>query len=222
VGRERLKRRDAEATRERILVAAAEAFTAAGFAGARLAPIAARAGVEQALIHHYFAGKAGLYAAVVDRAVGSIEIGTAALLARPVERDRRAARALVEDFVAWLFEFHERHREIFALLRHEAEAPVTSKKLHRRSSARAHVESRVAPLFVAAVARVERWRRKALVPADVEPRAFALSLIAQTGLFVRDGALAAALLGATPAPVLTNAYRDEVRRAALARLGLDG
>lgn len=52
--------RAAERTRERILQAAVEEFGAKGYAGARTAGIAARAGVNQQLISYYFGGKRGL------------------------------------------------------------------------------------------------------------------------------------------------------------------
>ncbi|HEX6446710.1 MAG TPA: TetR family transcriptional regulator [Streptosporangiales bacterium] len=55
------RQRDPERTRTRILAAATEEFGAKGFAGARVAEIAARAGVNQQLIAYYFGGKEGLY-----------------------------------------------------------------------------------------------------------------------------------------------------------------
>jgi TetR/AcrR family transcriptional regulator len=54
--------RDAAQTRERILRAAVEEFGAKGYAGARTAGIAARAGVNQQLISYHFGGKRGLLA----------------------------------------------------------------------------------------------------------------------------------------------------------------
>ncbi|MBA2310927.1 MAG: TetR/AcrR family transcriptional regulator [Pseudonocardiales bacterium] len=50
----------AEQTREKILRAAVAEFGAKGYAGARTAGIAARAGVNQQLISYYFGGKQGL------------------------------------------------------------------------------------------------------------------------------------------------------------------
>src|SRR5947199_10090719 len=50
----------AEQPRERILTAAVAEFGAKGYAGARTAGIAARAGVNQQLISYYFGGKKGL------------------------------------------------------------------------------------------------------------------------------------------------------------------
>lgn len=49
-----------EQTREKILRAAVAEFGAKGYAGARTAGIAARAGVNQQLISYYFGGKQGL------------------------------------------------------------------------------------------------------------------------------------------------------------------
>jgi TetR/AcrR family transcriptional regulator len=50
----------ADSTRQRILDAAVAEFGAKGYAGARTAGIAARAGVNQQLIAYYFGGKQGL------------------------------------------------------------------------------------------------------------------------------------------------------------------
>jgi TetR/AcrR family transcriptional regulator len=55
------RQRDPERTKARILEAAAQEFSAKGFAGARVSEIAARAGVNQQLIAYYFDGKEGLY-----------------------------------------------------------------------------------------------------------------------------------------------------------------
>ena len=51
-----------ERAREKILAAAVQEFGAKGYAGARTAGIAARAGVNQQLISYYFGGKQGLLA----------------------------------------------------------------------------------------------------------------------------------------------------------------
>lgn len=61
------RRRDPERTRAQILDAALQEFGERGYAGARTAAIAGRAGVNQQLISYHFGGKAGLYAAVQQR-----------------------------------------------------------------------------------------------------------------------------------------------------------
>ncbi|TDD81299.1 TetR/AcrR family transcriptional regulator [Actinomadura rubrisoli] len=58
------RQRDAERTRGLILDAALAEFGAHGYAGARIAAIAARAGVNVQLISYYFDGKEGLYQAI--------------------------------------------------------------------------------------------------------------------------------------------------------------
>jgi TetR/AcrR family transcriptional regulator len=55
------RQRDPERTRGLILDAALEVFSAKGYAGARVAEIADRAGVNKQLITYYFGGKEGLY-----------------------------------------------------------------------------------------------------------------------------------------------------------------
>jgi AcrR family transcriptional regulator len=60
------RQRDPDRTRRLILEAAVAEFAAHGFAGARIAAIAARAGVNQQLISYYFDGKEGLYQAISE------------------------------------------------------------------------------------------------------------------------------------------------------------
>jgi AcrR family transcriptional regulator len=72
------KRRDAAASRQRLLTAAAAEFVAHGVAGARVDRIAAAAGANKRLIYDYFGDKDGLFDAVLDRftenAVGAVPI----------------------------------------------------------------------------------------------------------------------------------------------------
>jgi AcrR family transcriptional regulator len=67
--------------RERILDAAERGFARDGFAGAAMKAIAAEAGVAQGLLHYHFAGKDGLYAAVVARRSARINAARMAALA---------------------------------------------------------------------------------------------------------------------------------------------
>ena len=58
---ERPRRRDAQATRGRILAAAMDRFGRLGYEGASLREIASEAGADVALIGRYFGGKEGLF-----------------------------------------------------------------------------------------------------------------------------------------------------------------
>ncbi|WP_326567764.1 TetR family transcriptional regulator [Amycolatopsis rhabdoformis] len=61
--------RDAAATRRRILDAATEEFSAAGFGGGRVGRIAERAQANQRMIYAYFGSKDGLFEAVLTEKV---------------------------------------------------------------------------------------------------------------------------------------------------------
>jgi AcrR family transcriptional regulator len=66
-GRARTGRRPgASDTRERILVAAREAFAERGYAGATMRGIGTDAGVDAALVVHFFGNKAGLLETAID------------------------------------------------------------------------------------------------------------------------------------------------------------
>jgi TetR/AcrR family transcriptional regulator len=128
--------RNAAETKRRILDAAEAEFAAQGFDGARLGRIARAADVQQALIHHYFADKAGLYREVIDRALSSMTTEGWDILARTVRSvsDRKAARPrgahmteaelrpLVQAFVELLQRFFLQHRAMLAIVQGEARA----------------------------------------------------------------------------------------------------
>lgn len=63
-------------TRGEIVEAAREVFAERGYQGTTLREVAQRAGVDPALLHHYFGNKAGLFAAV-----GTLPVDPPALLA---------------------------------------------------------------------------------------------------------------------------------------------
>jgi TetR/AcrR family transcriptional regulator len=60
------QRRNPEATRNKLLLAARREFADSGLAGARVDEIAARAGVNKQLVYHYFGDKDALYLAVLE------------------------------------------------------------------------------------------------------------------------------------------------------------
>ncbi len=85
-------------TRAEILEAARAAFADAGYRGATIRAIAARAGVDPALVHHYFGTKRDLFMAVVEPPTDPrAPVATVA----SVRRDE-AGRALVRQFlIVW-------------------------------------------------------------------------------------------------------------------------
>ncbi len=109
------RERNAAASQQRLLDAAEQEFASRGFHGARLRDIADGAGVQPALIHHYFADKEGLYRAVVERALLTTSTASWSILA-----SGRDLEGLVVAFVDLLVEFYAQHEHLLAILRHEA------------------------------------------------------------------------------------------------------
>ncbi len=195
------KTRNAADTRRKILDAAEAEFAAKGFDGARLGSIARAVGVQQALIHHYFDDKAGLYHEVIDRALGAITTEGWDILARTVSSLRPRARAgrkggraadppgeetrgkltrremrpLLDAFVEMLQRFFAEHGQILAIVRHEAGE-------HRTTSVGMDVvRTRVKPVVDGVVAYLEALQGGGELRADVDVRhlcVFALGSVA--------------------------------------------
>lgn len=75
----RPRKRDAEATKRRILQAALEEFAAHGHSGARIDRLAEAAGVSKPMIYDYFGDKDAIYADALREAYVRIRMGEASL-----------------------------------------------------------------------------------------------------------------------------------------------
>lgn len=93
-------RRDGQATRERLLRAALDLYTTAGFRGTTTPEIALRAGVAEGTIYRHFSGKADLlnevYRAAQRGVLNLIAESAGDPVARVPERLQRIARRLLE------------------------------------------------------------------------------------------------------------------------------
>jgi len=95
-GRRTGRRPGSEDTRGRILAAARAAFGDRGYEGATVRDVAARAGVDPALVHHYFGTKQRLFLAATEFPVDVAEV-VPRLLAGPREgMGERFVRFVVE------------------------------------------------------------------------------------------------------------------------------
>lgn len=95
--------RDAEATRERILAAATDEFSAHGFAGGRVERIATQAQSNVRMIYAYYGGKSGLFDAT---------------LAAALRRMAEDVPPRPEDLAGWagdVFDHHQRFPEVLRL-----------------------------------------------------------------------------------------------------------
>jgi AcrR family transcriptional regulator len=110
----RLRQRDAEATRTRILTAARNEFARLGLGGARVDAIARRAKANKRMIYHYFEGKEDLFRAVLEQAYSEIRGAEKAL--RLDELDPLEA---VRKLVAFTWGYYLAHPEFLTLVNSE-------------------------------------------------------------------------------------------------------
>ncbi len=101
-------------TASRILAAAEEAFAAHGLAGARTERIAARAGVNKALLYYYFRGKRDLYRSVLRRLLEDL-----ARTGEPGAGSPLSARERLAGFVNRYFDFLATHPNYPRLMQRE-------------------------------------------------------------------------------------------------------
>ncbi|MBA2627974.1 MAG: TetR/AcrR family transcriptional regulator, partial [Gemmatimonadales bacterium] len=94
-------RRDAQATRERLLAAALDLFTTVGFRATTTPMLAERAGVAEGTIYRHFSGKDALLNAVHARvqawALGVVTAPESSGIARAPDRLNFIGRALAEE-----------------------------------------------------------------------------------------------------------------------------
>ncbi|MGZ6617134.1 MAG: TetR family transcriptional regulator [Solirubrobacteraceae bacterium] len=95
--------RDAQATKERLLKAAADEFGAYGIAGARVDRIAQAAQSNKAQIYHYFESKDKLFDAVFD------ELVVTTVNDVPLDPDN------LPGYAGRLFDYHHRHPAVLRL-----------------------------------------------------------------------------------------------------------
>jgi AcrR family transcriptional regulator len=89
------RRPGAPDTRAAILTAARESFASAGFAGTTIRAIATAAGVDAALVHHYFGTKDELFLAALELPVDPRAVLAPAVAAGPDGAGERMLRAFL-------------------------------------------------------------------------------------------------------------------------------
>ena len=112
------RKRDAEATRARILQAAKKEFSKHGLGGARVDEIAERADANKRMIYHYFGGKEDLFSAVLEEAYLDIRNAEQRL-----RLDDLAPAEALEKLVRFTWNYYLKNPEFITL--------VNSENLHR-------------------------------------------------------------------------------------------
>ncbi|ESZ10600.1 TetR family transcriptional regulator [Mesorhizobium sp. L48C026A00] len=114
----KLRIRDAEATRARILEAAKKEFAKNGLGGARVDDIAEKAKANKRMIYHYFESKEGLFQTILEEAY--LDIRRAEQKLQLEELDPKAA---LEKLVRFTWQYYLKNPEFLTL--------VNSENLHR-------------------------------------------------------------------------------------------
>lgn len=184
----RRRERNPEDTKKRILAAAEVEFAQRGFYGARLRDIAASARATQALIHHHFGDKAGLYRAVLDRAVAETTEGSWTILSRG-----DSVEDTLDAMVELLLRFHERHGNLLAILGNEAQSGQDELFLDV-------LRERTGPLFLAVRERVGTWQREGNLRDDLPPDELIVATLSLTLFPYQEAPLLSVLLPGLPPP----------------------
>jgi len=108
-------------TRDRILVAARAAFGELGFEAATIRGVAAQAGVDPALVHHYFGTKQRLFVAAMEIPADTAAIIPRAMEGPPEQLGLRIARLILE-----LWDSPEMHPLMLGIVRSAATDPVAA------------------------------------------------------------------------------------------------
>lgn len=181
---------DAARSRDRLLDAALIEFSRKGYAGARVAEIAARAGMNKQLISYYFGGKQGLYATLSQRW-------------QEAETRFATADQALEDLVAGYVEASLRYRgysrmvvwEGLTLEETDADQSLQRDRMH------------------AAVADLRRRQELGKLDSDLDPAFVLLALFAASGVGAVLPQVVRNITGLDPDSVeFTDRYAEQLRR----------
>jgi AcrR family transcriptional regulator len=111
-------------TREAILAAARRQFAAQGYDRTTMRGVAAEAGVDQALVAHFFGGKQGLFVEVIR-----LPFSPADLLPRLLEGDRETLGERIAGFMAAVLDDPEGRARVTSVVRAAASEPEVARML---------------------------------------------------------------------------------------------
>lgn len=106
-----VRRRDAAATRSRILKAATDEFARQGFAGARGDRIAQKAACSERMVYYYFGSKVGLFREVLEAAYVALREAEGSLAL-----DELVPDAALDHFCRFVWRYYRDHPEFIGLV----------------------------------------------------------------------------------------------------------
>lgn len=172
--------RDRRTPRALIIAAAEGVFATAGYAGARMAEIAAAAGLPKANLHYYFKTKEGLYRAVLDDILGMWLAATDQILP---DSDPSAA---LSSYI--------RRKMVYSRTRPHASKVFANEILHGAPQLGGFLGTELRALVEAKSTVIEGWIARGLM-APVEPRHLFFVLWAMTQTYADFEVQVRAVLG---------------------------
>ncbi len=160
VMKEQRCRRDPQGTRHRILTAAQDEFAKGGLYGARVDRIARAAGTNERMLYYYFGSKDGLFLAVLDHVLESLNAAERSLDLSSVSPEEGVLRV-----AHFLWDYYRDHPDLVRLLNDEN---LREGKLTRETTSLRRV---VSPLLEALTRILERGK-EAGVFRDIDPAKF--------------------------------------------------
>ncbi len=169
------RRRDAKATRERLLVTALGEFASKGFNGARTAAIARHAGCNIRMIYHYFGSKDALYLAALERVYEELRRSEGEL--DLLHLDPAAGMAALVEFT---FDYMNAHPEFIQMVGVEN---IQRGRFLKRSK---KIPTDVAPLVGAIDDVLRRGRRDGMFRRGVDPVQLYISILSLSYVHVSN------------------------------------
>ena len=178
------RRRDAEATRGRILRAAIQEFTRHGFAGARGDRIARRAQSSERMVYYYFGSKEGLFREALEQVYIALQKAE-----RGLDLDPLPPPEALDAFCRFVWRYYLDHPEFIGLVNTEN----LHHARHLRKSAR--LPELVAPVIRLLQGLLERGVAAGVFRSGVDPVELYLTIAALGYFYLSNSHTLSAVLG---------------------------
>jgi AcrR family transcriptional regulator len=178
------RKRDADATRARILRAASSEFSRHGLGGARGERIARRARSSERMVYYYFGSKEGLFRAVIEAAYGSLGRAEQQLVL-----DDKPPREALAYFCRFVWRWYADHPEFIGVLNVENQHQAR----HLRKSGQ--LDQLVSPVVQMLAALIERGRRSGEFRAGIDAADLYVSIAGLGYFYLSNRFTLSAVLG---------------------------
>jgi AcrR family transcriptional regulator len=193
------RRRDAEATRARILAAATQEFARHGLAGARGDRVARAARSSERMVYYYFGSKERLFRAVLEASYLSLLQAE-----QSVHLDDLEPAQALDEFCRFVWRYYLDHPEFIGL--------VNTENLHRANHLKqsAQLTELVTPIVGLLRGLLKRGEKLGVFRTGIDPTELYISIAALGYFYLSNSATLSAVLGRE---LRATAHLDEHWRA---------